>query len=152
MKTNYLCPVYWKWLQMHPEHAREHFTQTSQTALEKARSGEMETACQTAGEAFEMAQAVMLSIQVSDSHTNAKHNDLLAYGASAIQLARTHAASGNINEAVVCLDSAAQQIHALAPLFATEPDMLSHLRQISFSLQQGQAFYQRQTLSSRVLH
>ena len=139
MKTNYLCPVYWKWLQMHPEHGREHFTQTSQTALEKARSGEMET-------------AVMLSIQVSDSHTNAKHNDLLAYGAAAIQLARTYAASGNINEAVVCLDSAAQQIHALAPLFATEPDMLSHLRQISFSLQQGQAFYQRQTLSSRVLH
>ena len=152
MKTTYLCPVYWKWLQLHPEHARAHFAQTSQTALEKARSGEMETACQTAGEAFEMAQAVVLSVQVTDSQTNGKHHDLLAFGAAAIQLARTHAASGNINEAVICLDAAAQQIHALAPLFAAEPDMLSHLRQISDSLQQGLAFYQRQTLSSRVLH
>ena len=152
MKTHYLSPEYWKWLQSHPEHARNHFTQTSQTALEKAKSGEMESARQTAGEAYEIAQAVLLSLQAPETSPAAQRKDLTAYGAAAIQLARSHSATGNIEDAATCLDAASQQIYALAPLFALHPELLTMLQQITFSLQKGLAFYQRQTLSSRVLH
>lgn len=152
MKTHYLCPVYWKWLQLHPDHARQHREQICEAAMRFADEGMDDKALDSNGQAYEVAQAVLLSLRQPDTCDITTKQDIAIFASLAIQLARKHAANACCQQACEHITSAQQQLHAIAPLFACHHDMLILIHTIEHSLANAASFYERQQIARAQLH
>ncbi|MBU2978404.1 hypothetical protein [Alteromonas sp. C1M14] len=152
MKTEYLCTEYWQWLQMNPAKARIHRHQQDETARQLARAGCTEKALVASGEAFEIAQAIMLSLHQHDTDMLETKQDMVAFVTLASGLAKKLALVNTHFKAAKSLKVAREQLRVLAPLFACHFDILMLMRQLEMSLNEGEAYYERQTFSQRELH
>lgn len=88
MKPQFLCPVYWKWLQLHPEQARQTRLDQQEKAQQFILQGRPESARQPCGQAYEAAKAAVLSLHATDTSKNQYNEDVLALGAMAIYLSQ----------------------------------------------------------------
>ncbi|MBU3020274.1 hypothetical protein [Aestuariibacter sp. A3R04] len=152
MKTEYLCPVYRKWLQLHPEQARQHRLQQVEAALQYAGEGLHQKALEASKQAFEIAHAVVLSLQKPDQSEVVTKQDLSIFGNIAMHLANHFASNAECAEAANCLNGAQQQLRGIAPLFACHYDILMLIHTIDNTLAHAAACYERETYRHRQLH
>lgn len=154
MKTEYLCAQYWQWLQLNPAQARIHRRQQYETVKQLAQEGCTEKALVANGQAYEIAQAIVLSLHNHHTDTDLieTKEDMVAFAALASGLAKRLAEVKTHFKAAKSLKGARQQLRILAPLFACHFDILMLMRQLDSSLNEGEAFYERQTLMPRELH
>ncbi len=88
MRTQLLCPVYRKWLQLHPEHAREERQVLRKQARAYQRSGDLQKAFTFNQLVWEVAQSVLLAFRPVDQYSAESQKDLVFFAASAIAVDR----------------------------------------------------------------
>lgn len=88
MRTQLLCPVYRKWLQLHPEHAREERQVLRKQARAYQRSGDLQKAFTFNQLVWEVAQSVLLALRPVDQYSAESQKDLVFFAASAIAVDR----------------------------------------------------------------
>ncbi|QJR80906.1 hypothetical protein CA267_009000 [Alteromonas pelagimontana] len=152
MKTTFLCPGYWKWLQLHPNEARIHRLKVQEQAQQLQAEGNFRQAQDASGQAFEIAHAVILSPQELMADVKKTSEDFVAYGALAIYLAQSYVVTGNLIPALDLLGKAQEQLMALSPLFFTQPTISRLIQAIIHSLYEGSVHFEQQTMPSTAVH
>ena len=138
MKQQRLCPVYLKWLQLHPVYAREHRVALQKKAQAAHQTGNYQQAQQLGYQAFEAAKVVLLSLQTPKTDNNTPlQEDVLAFGTMAMYLASVLAKENRRQEALEILQECQQQLIALMPLHATNPAICKLIGAVQHSLEQG---------------
>lgn len=140
MRSSLLCPVYRKWLQLHPEQARLKRQELKQRALESRRRGNYSKAVTLYKLVWEIAQSVLFSLREPQSKESLHYQDLIVFAASAKSLwqcshyqdAHQQVAEGSDAD---ILHNTQQQLNALMPLYAAEPELLTTIHQLQEWLQ-----------------
>lgn len=87
MNSQRLCPVYRKWLQLHPANARAHRLSLQIQAQEAHQQGKSAFARDKCYQAFETAKVVLTALQpVSKSNISTAYNDIISFGALGMYL------------------------------------------------------------------
>lgn len=143
MRTQLLCPVYRKWLQLHPEHAREERQALRKQACAYQRSGDLQKAFTFNQLVWEVAQSVLLALRPVDQYSAESQKDLVFFAASAIAVdrcARANCAetttSTNATAQTVITDTQ-QQLAALMPMYASEPRLMHIIQELMHWLKLG---------------
>ena len=153
MKQQRLCPVYRKWLQLHPLHARQHRIALQTKAQIAHQTGDYQQARQLSYQAFETAKVVLLSLQTPNpSASRPLQEDVLAFGTMAIYLASALGKESRRHEALEILQECQQQLLALLPLHATNPTICKLISAVQHALEQGSQLFSQQEQTQMYLH
>ncbi|WP_137168567.1 hypothetical protein [Salinimonas lutimaris] len=134
MKTHFLTADRQKQLQLDPGLAREQRVIAQSAARRALEQGNNAQAFEYTGEAFEIARTVILSLHNPATSTQTLAEDFLAYGALALYMASQYENQGEADVAQYLLEQSQQQLAALQPLYAAEPDIASLIRSVMQSL------------------
>jgi len=151
MKQQRLCPVYRKWLQLHPVHARQHRIALQTQAQVAHQTGNYQQARQLSYQAFETAKVVLLSLQTPNTD-NRLQEDVLAFGTMAMYLASALGKESRRTEALEILQECQQQLLALLPLHATNPAICKLISAVQHALEQGSQLISEQDHTHAYLH
>lgn len=143
MRTQLLCPVYRKWLRLHPDHARQARQVLRKQARDYQRNGDFQKAFTFNHLVWEVAQSVLLALRPIDQHDSESQKDLVFFAASAIAVDRCARANNPVNttpnqsaEHTVIQDTQ-QQLAALMPMYASEPRLLHVIEELMGWLRSG---------------
>lgn len=134
MQTNYLCPVYRKWLQLHPEHARVQRQHIREQVKARQTHGDQEHAIELAGQVYEIAQSVLLALRQPQADPQQSGTDLVAFALAAQHLAQLHFDLDEKTLGETVLQSAQQQLTTLMPLFASEMTLVGLMQSLVHAL------------------
>ncbi len=138
MRSSFLSNKYKQWLQAHPEDARVQRTQMQQTANQFLEEGDEASAIHCSAQALEIAQAIIQSLRSPEEGATLISQDFIAYGALAIYLSNHYHAAGKTPAAREIIEDAQQQLIALTPLYASEPQVAKLIQAIVQSLSDDQ--------------
>ncbi|QCZ95069.1 hypothetical protein [Salinimonas iocasae] len=138
MRSSYISSKYKQWLQANPEDARVQRTQMQQTANRFLEEGDEASAIHCSGQALEIAQAIIQSLRSPEEGATLISQDFIAYGALAIYLSNHYRAAGEKRAAQEIIQDAQQQLIALTPLYASEPQVAKLIQAIVQSLNDDQ--------------
>ncbi|WP_218353638.1 hypothetical protein [Alteromonas lipotrueiana] len=130
----YLNPEQKKWLQQHPEEAREQRTELHHQAQNFQLQVDQTNTVEYASRALETAHAIILALHHPHSSSQTIAEDFIAYGALTVYLAARYQDSGDSQAAEQVYADSQQQLMALTPLFATEPEIATLLQSIVHGL------------------
>ena len=128
MRSSLLCPVYGKWLQLHPEQARFKRQKLKLEALQLRRDGELSQARKLYTQVWEIAQSILFALRRPDNTSQIYHQDLVSFVAAAMAVNQCSKAQPEFSQDV--LNDTQQQLSALMPLYASEPQLLSTIHQL----------------------
>ncbi|MBD3585776.1 hypothetical protein HHX48_08525 [Salinimonas sp. HHU 13199] len=134
MRSSFLSNKYKQWLQANPEDARLQRMQMQETANRFLEEGDEASAIHCSAQALEIAQAIIQSLRCPEEGTTLISQDFIAYGALAIYLANHYRAAGEKDAAQEIIHDAQQQLMALTPLYASEPQVAQLIQAIVQSL------------------
>ncbi|NVK55732.1 MAG: hypothetical protein HWE26_08965 [Alteromonadaceae bacterium] len=132
MHSSVLCPVYRKWLQLHPEQARIKRQALKTQALALRRQGDIMQATTLYRLVWEVAQSILFSLRRPDNHCAEHYQDLVVFAAAAMahkQCCEQQPAQAGAEHHQVLADTQ-QQLSALLPLYASEPKLLNTISQL----------------------
>lgn len=138
MKTHFLSADRQKQLQLDPNLAREQRIVAQSAANQALQQGDHDQAFAHTGEAFEIARTVILSLHNPATSTHTLAEDFLAYGALALYMSAQYEAQGEADVAQYLLEQSQQQLAAIQPLYAAEPDVASVIQSVVQSLNKHQ--------------
>ncbi len=130
MQSSYLCPMYSKWLMLHPEQARIERQLIREQALTKQFEGDLSGATTLTGQVYEISKAVLLSPREPELNSQQASNDLLAYAAASIHLSKLHKHWRDTKAAQLVLHETHCQLNGLLPLYASEGNLLKLIKGI----------------------
>ena len=124
MNSQRLCPVYRKWLQLHPANARAHRLSLQIQAQEAHQQGKSAFARDKCYQAFETAKVVLTALQpVSKSNITTAYNDIISFGALGMYLSSLLQRAYKKHEAHEVLQECQQLLIAVMPLHAANPSV-----------------------------
>ncbi|QPG05643.1 hypothetical protein IT774_16465 [Salinimonas marina] len=126
----FLDPKQKQWLQQHPEEARTQRTELHQQAQYFQQQVNQAEALEYAGRALESAHAAILALQNPNTTSETIADDFIAYGALTVYLAARYQDIEENAAAQQVYQDSQQQLMALTPLFASEPDMATLIQSI----------------------
>ncbi|MDC8829205.1 hypothetical protein [Alteromonas gilva] len=132
MQSSVLCPVYRKWLQLHPEQARIKRQTLKAEALASRRKGDIRQATNLYRLVWEIAQSILFSLRRPDNHSAEHYQDLVIFAAAAMahqQCCEQQPEPESAAHHSVLADTQ-QQLSALLPLYASEPKLLDTISQL----------------------
>ena len=138
MRHSLLCPVYRKWLQLHPEQARLERQTLKQQALQLRQNGNISRARKLYTQVWEIAQSILLALRRPDNHSGLYHQDLVSYVAAAMAVNHCSEDESELRQQVI--NDTQQQLTALMPLYASEPQLLSTIQQLKEWLHHDDVF------------
>lgn len=133
MRSSLLCPVYRKWLQLHPQQARIERQKLKHQALQLRRAGNMSRAGKLYTQVWEIAQSILFSLRQPANHSALYRQDLVNFVAAAMAVNHCFNAQSELSQRV--LTDTQQQLSALMPLYASEPNLLTTIRQLKVCIQ-----------------
>ncbi|GGF64042.1 hypothetical protein [Alteromonas lipolytica] len=128
MRNSLLCPVYRKWLQLHPEQARIKRQTLKAEALQLRRKGQISRARKLYTQAWEIAHSILLSLRAPENQSALYHQDLVSYAATA--MAVNHCSEDQTELRQYVLTDTQHQLNALMPMYASEPSLLFTIQQL----------------------
>lgn len=134
MRAHFISTKFKRWLQTHPEDARQQRLQMQQTAQRFLQEGDEHSAIHCSGQAYEIAHAVVLSLSEPEGETEQVSQDFIAYGALAIFLADHYRQANEAQAARQVIDQTYQQLQALLPLYVQQPQLSRLIQAIAASL------------------
>lgn len=152
MQKNYLCPIYRKWLQLHPEHARLQRSHYQEQAIHNQFTGDLTLANQYQGKVYEVALAIVLSPRAPGKNQQQDSQDLLALCAATLHLSKYYRHCHKHDQAIELLSSTQQKLVNLLPLYASEPALLNVIQIIIENLQAGCDFIHQFTQVKAHVH
>ncbi len=153
MRTQLLCPVYRKWLQLNPDHARQERHVLRNQARAYQQNGDLQKAFTFNQLVWEVAQSVLLALRPVDQHSAESQKDLVFFAASAIAVERCIQANSSTNAiktqstAQSIIQDTQQQLAALMPMYASEPRLMHIIQELMGWLKLGAS-----DKTSHVLH
>ncbi len=126
----FLDPKQKQFLQQHPEEARTQRTELHQQAQYFQQQVNQAKALEYAGRALESAHAAIIALQNPHTSSETIADDFIAYGALTVYLAARYQDMGEDTAAHQVYEDSQQQLMALTPLFASEPDMATLIQSI----------------------
>lgn len=138
MNLQRLCPVYRKWLQLNPSHAREHRIAMQVQTQQAHQAGKYNEARRLGYQTFEAAKVVLTALQpVTDTVDKSIHEDVLAFGTMAMYLSSLLHKENKKHEAHYILQECHQQLIAILPLHASKPSVCKLICAIQVALEKG---------------
>lgn len=128
MRDSLLCPVYQKWLQLHPEEARIECQQLKMKALDYRRKGQLKSARKLYAQVWEIARSILFSLRRPDNQSRLYHQDLVSFVAAAMAVNQCSDSQSELCNHV--LHDTQQQLTALMPMYASEPRLLMIIQQL----------------------
>lgn len=130
MYTSSLCPVYQKWLQLHPNEARAQLHSLKAQALQYRKKGNLVKAAEYYQQVWEIARSVLFSLRVPEDNSKKFQQDIFAFVTAAIETEQCNETQELPNSHLSIISATAQQLSALLPLYASEPNLLSTIRHL----------------------
>ncbi|MDO6566795.1 hypothetical protein Q4561_06975 [Alteromonas sp. 1_MG-2023] len=153
MNLQRLCPVYKKWLQLNPSHAREHRTAMQVQTQQAHQAGKLNEARTLGYQTFEAAKVVLTALQpVNDIVEKSIHEDILAFGTMAMYLASLLHKEEKKHEAHQILQECHQQLIAILPLHASKPSVCKLICAIQLALEKGSGAMPHEHQQALTLH
>jgi hypothetical protein len=138
MQSTYICPIFKKWLQLHPEHARQERIKLQAQANQYQQAGDFSQAYISSGQVYDICKAIVLAPRAPNWEPEQDSHDLLALAAAAIHLAKYHHYAGAPQKANNVLSMTQHQLTSLMPLYSSEPKLIDLIQSVIKSLQLGQ--------------
>jgi len=138
MNVQRLCPVYRKWLQLNPLHAREHRSDMQAQTQQAHQAGNYDEALALGYQTFEAAKVVLTALQpANETAGKSIHEDVLAFGTMAMYLASLLQRENKKHDAHRILQECHQQLIAILPLHAAKPSVCKLIHAIQVALEKG---------------
>lgn len=130
MKSTALDPKHKQWLQVNPEVARKQRAELHNLAQQYQQAGQPDEAIIHAEKALETAHAVIVALRSPQTSAQTISEDFIAYAALTIYLASRYAEADRRLAAEALYEQNQQQLLALTPLYASEPELATLIHSV----------------------